>query len=231
MFPKQLVLATLVFSVVARGQTAFSLEVIKNVPFSAEATTTSTQQLPDGTRIVRQTMAQIARDRDGRTVKKESRSDGNSITFIQDPSIESSYVLDSKVRLAHKIALGMRESGGSALTLVLRTRSASVANVQTENLGFQVIEGLIVPGVRITNVIPQGQEGNDQPIKVVSDAWYSEELKTVLMSKTIDPRVGEITYRLTQIDRAEPPHELFEVPRDYKIREELSTSSASSPQP
>jgi hypothetical protein len=39
------------------------------------------------------------------------------------------------------------------------------------------------------------------------------------MSKHGDPRVGENTYRLTNINRAEPAHSLFELPADYTVKE------------
>jgi hypothetical protein len=39
------------------------------------------------------------------------------------------------------------------------------------------------------------------------------------MSKTSDPRMGETTYRLTNILRAEPDPTLFEVPPEYTIQD------------
>ena len=51
----------------------------------------------------------------------------------------------------------------------------------------------------------------------MSEAWYSEELQTLLLSMSFDPRVGETTYKLTDIQRREPPRALFEVPADYVI--------------
>jgi hypothetical protein len=41
------------------------------------------------------------------------------------------------------------------------------------------------------------------------------------MNKTIDPRVGETVYKLTQIQRGEPHRSLFEVPEGYTVRELL----------
>src|SRR5215831_16325078 len=35
-------------------------------------------------------------------------------------------------------------------------------------------------------------------------------LQVVVMSRTIDPRLGEITYKLTEVQRGEPAHSLFE---------------------
>jgi len=39
----------------------------------------------------------------------------------------------------------------------------------------------------------------------------------VVMSKRSDPRVGETTFRLTNISRAEPAATLFQVPADYTL--------------
>ena len=41
----------------------------------------------------------------------------------------------------------------------------------------------------------------------------------MVMTKHIDPRFGENTYRLANIDRTEPARSLFEVPAGYKIEE------------
>jgi hypothetical protein len=40
------------------------------------------------------------------------------------------------------------------------------------------------------------------------------------MSRHSDPRSGEIVYRLTNINRTEPDHSLFEVPANYTIKSE-----------
>jgi len=74
-------------------------------------------------------------------------------------------------------------------------------------------------GTRYVTTIPAGEIGNEQPIEMVFESWFSPELQTVIMSKHSDPRSGENTYRLTNINRTEPPHSLFEVPSDYTIQE------------
>jgi hypothetical protein len=67
--------------------------------------------------------------------------------------------------------------------------------------------------------IPAGAIGNLAPVEIVSERWYSPDLQTVVYSRRSDPRFGETTYRLTNIIRAEPPAELFQVPADYKVEE------------
>lgn len=89
----------------------------------------------------------------------------------------------------------------------------------TESLGKQTIEGVVADGTRTTVTIPAGEVGNEQPIQIVWEKWYSPDLQTVVMSKHNDPFVGETVYRLTNIVRGEPSRTLFEVPADYTIKE------------
>jgi hypothetical protein len=90
----------------------------------------------------------------------------------------------------------------------------------TESLGKQTIEGVLAEGTRTTMTIPAGKIGNEQPIQIVWEKWYSPELQTIVLSKHSDPLVGETTYRLTNIVRSEPARTLFEVPSDYTVKEE-----------
>lgn len=90
---------------------------------------------------------------------------------------------------------------------------------KVESLGKQTIEGVEAEGTRDTITIPAGEIGNENPIKIISERWYSPELQTVILSKHSDPRMGETTFRLTNISRSEPARTLFEVPADYTIKE------------
>jgi hypothetical protein len=91
-------------------------------------------------------------------------------------------------------------------------------NEVKEQLGRQTIEGVEADGTRTTVTIPAGDIGNEKPIEIVSERWYSPELQMVIMTKHSDPRSGETTYRLTNINRAEPAKNLFEVPAEYTIK-------------
>ena len=44
--------------------------------------------------------------------------------------------------------------------------------------------------------------------------------EVVVKSRHSDPRSGETVYRLTNINRSEPDHSLFEVPSDYSIKDQ-----------
>lgn len=107
------------------------------------------------------------------------------------------------------------EMGGGGGTRIMKPMDKP----KTESLGKQTIEGIEAEGTRNTITIPAGEIGNEQPIQIVSERWYSPELQTVVLSKHSDPRMGETTFRLTNITRSEPSRSLFEVPSDYTIKE------------
>ena len=86
-----------------------------------------------------------------------------------------------------------------------------------ESLGTQFMEGIAVEGTRTTVTIPAGEIGNERPIEIVSERWFSPDLKVLVMSRQSDPRFGETTYRLTNLNRAEPPAHLFEIPADFTL--------------
>ncbi len=83
----------------------------------------------------------------------------------------------------------------------------------------RTMEGIAVEGRKNTSTIPAGQIGNEQPITIVSEEWRSPELKVLVMTHHSDPRMGESSYRLTNIIRGEPDPSLFQVPSGYTVRE------------
>jgi len=90
----------------------------------------------------------------------------------------------------------------------------------TENLGDQTIEGIHATGTRVTTTIPAGKMGNEQPILVTSERWYSPELKATVMTKHSDPWAGELKTQFTNVNTSEPDPSLFTVPTDYKVVDE-----------
>jgi hypothetical protein len=103
---------------------------------------------------------------------------------------------------------------GDVATFNLKTREPKI-----EKLGKQMIEGIEAEGTRSTVTIPAGEIGNEQPIQIVSEHWYSPPLQVTVMTRHSDPRMGETVYKLTNINRAEPPPSLFELPSDYTVKE------------
>jgi hypothetical protein len=174
-----------------------------------------------------------------------SAANAPHLVFIQDPVAQVSYVLNLTEKTAQKLPMPPPNAAGSAAPAVAnafyiqpgggpstaaapmpmpppmalqRTIVASDQDqVATEDLGSQTMEGIVVNGTRTTRTIPAGEIGNDKTISIVTEVWMSPDLKTVISSKRNDPRMGEQTFQLTNIVRAEPDPTLFAVPSDFKI--------------
>jgi len=120
---------------------------------------------------------------------------------------------EMRKRQTEVVALGRGGFGGSAVAVPTMT------GANKEPLGTKVIDGVPVDGTRQTVVIPAGSIGNQQPITVTSEQWFSADLDIFVMTRHSDPRTGETTYTLSNIVRTEPAAGLFDVPADYTIRE------------
>ena len=125
----------------------------------------------------------------------------------------------------------LRAEAGAAGTFVFKTKPGANSNEVKEQLGKQTIEGVEAEGTRTTVTIPAGEIGNERPIEIVSERWYSPELQLVVMTRHSDPRFGETTYKLTNINRTEPAKTLFEVPSDYTVKEGPSFNPRVAPLP
>ncbi|MDZ4797194.1 MAG: hypothetical protein SGI92_03455 [Bryobacteraceae bacterium] len=106
---------------------------------------------------------------------------------------------------------------GVAGIRMMRTAEGVDRNSRVEKLGKQNMEGVAVEGTRNVTTIPAGQMGNERPIEIVNERWYSPELQMVVMSKHVDPRQGVTTYRLSNVRREEPAESLFEMPAGYTL--------------
>ncbi len=108
-------------------------------------------------------------------------------------------------------------AGGPA-TAVAASGLLGPAQSTTEDLGEQVLEGVLAHGSRETSTIPAGALGNERAIVITSERWYSEEIGAVVSSKTSDPRIGETSYELVNIVRSEPAPDLFTIPPGYELQ-------------
>ncbi|HKS71609.1 MAG TPA: hypothetical protein VJQ82_00340 [Terriglobales bacterium] len=163
---------------------------------------------------------------------------------IMDPVAGVRYVLDPDNKIAHKMTLagpggpGMPDLPKGEHMMVFRTGGAGEAGMvtndvfykkvgsdheaapATENLGDQTINGIHATGTKMTHTIPAGKMGNDKPITVTSERWFSPELKATVMTKHNDPWAGELKTEFTSVNTSEPDASLFTVPSDYKVVED-----------
>lgn len=177
------------------------------------------------------------------TLGNLSAENAPHLVFIMDPVAQASYTLNLTDKTAQKVSTTSGGPGGvgpGVQTRMFVTRMGpgpgpdgpppppmaismaklgddEHADVSTEDLGTQTMEGLTVTGVRTTRTIPAGEVGNEKPISIVTEVWTSPDLKTIVYSKRTDPRMGEQTFKLTNVVRADPDPSLFTVPSDFKV--------------
>lgn len=107
-------------------------------------------------------------------------------------------------------------------------------DAKSENLGERDFEGVRATGTRLTTTIPAGEINNERPIEIVSENWYSKDLKTTMMTKHSDPWAGDFTSRLTEVNTNDPDPSLFVVPPGYnvvedKLMDEMLVAPPTSP--
>jgi hypothetical protein len=213
---------------------------VTDAPYSGNAVTTVTQILGDGTRIEHKTEGRFYRDSAGRTRREQTiiglaalnpAAQARTIVTIEPmPGDAFGYTLDPAARTARRVPRAVASGVAGFPTPDARVwiiqglviaRPAVPGGVREieESLGARQIEGVRATGRKTTTTIPAGQIGNDRPIEITNERWESPELKVVVLSRYSDPRIGVVEYRLTNINRAEPPPDLFSVPPDYTIVE------------
>jgi len=191
------------------------------------------------------------------------RTTASKLITIDDPVSGVRYMLDPENEIAHKMILPSPEALAKTVSPaglpeksehVMVYRSADSAGgpvlssnvffrksvqdsdeaTSSENLGDQSINGIVATGTRMTTTIPAGKMGNDKPIAVTSERWYSPDLKATVMTKHTDPWAGELKTEFTNVNTSEPDPSLFKVPSSYKIFDDKAgpfTLQMSAPAP
>ncbi|HZS29369.1 MAG TPA: hypothetical protein VFB76_19245 [Candidatus Angelobacter sp.] len=225
-------------------------ELVTNAPYSATAVEETTQTLSDGNRIVRKSSDFVARDSQGRTRRETTLNrvgpvqvDSPKMVFINDPTNHTQYILNPSGDATKVVRSETNWNDGPMIVemqkhkaemkrnmqdkmfiatqgMKMQVEDDSSRQVKKEDLGTQTVEGVSAQGKRETVTIPAGQIGNERPIEIVSETWYSPDLHTVVMRKHSDPRVGETVFHLTNISRNEPDASLFQPPANAKIKVE-----------
>ncbi|HZU41291.1 MAG TPA: hypothetical protein VE994_01365 [Terriglobales bacterium] len=213
-------------------------KIVKGVPFSAQAVTEHTQTLQDGNHIHVTHNASMFRDSEGR-VRREMTITGMAplsattnapkfimindvvagVRYILNPDTKTANKMPPKRAMDTKMFHGPDGNGNMIYRKAGPVGPEGAAQPVVESLGDQVIQGLKVQGTRTTTTIPAGQMGNERPIQIVSERWYSPDLQTTVKFVHSDPWAGETTYQLTNIIRSEPDPSLFQIPAGYAIKE------------
>ena len=216
----------------------FAGPVVTDSPFSADATTTVTQVLGDGTRIEQTTTARFYRDRAGRVRREQTilglgalnaGANMQTITIAPDPVDGTAFTLDPTTHTARRVPRMAIALAGNMMvrsnvgTIFVQGRGTPIlgagSSPSEELLGTRQFEGVRALGRKTTTTIPTGRIGNDRPIEITDERWESPDLRMLVYSRNSDPRTGIVEYRLTNINRADPPADLFTIPADYTINQ------------
>jgi hypothetical protein len=127
---------------------------VTGAPYSATATTESTQVLADGNRIVNKTAALLARDGQGRTRREETMAsigplamNEPKLAFITDPVSKVSYILDLNDQTARVIKTPDIAAGGAGMGVGMGTGKQASGNISTMNIQKKVILSGPNPGM------------------------------------------------------------------------------------
>lgn len=212
----------------------------RRVLFSADEIDEHIRTLADGTRITEPgRVVHAFVDSHGRVRSEmpalrrgESRA-VPSLIEITDPIAGFRYFIVEGEKVVHRYALTLRPAvpdarrGEVAAPPQPRT-SAHVdsrgTKTTSEVLGRQMIDGIVADGARTTMIFPIDSQGNDRPLTVTRETWTSPELRTVVLSRSNDPRIGEIVFRMANVKMAEPDPALFQPPPDFTILDERKTT-------
>jgi hypothetical protein len=205
-------------------------KVVTGAPYTATALTETKQTLADGNTIDRKVQSTVYRDGQGRTRREITFTGAGPLTtsgqprsavMIHDPVAATAYVLHPDKKTAEQLP-GPRNGPKKANNMQSKFEARiqeEIANgtLKKEDLGTQTINGIPAQGTRYTRTIAALQVGNANPIVIATEQWYSPDLQVIVKSTRSDPRFGETTYTLTNIQRTEPAATLFAVPSDYTV--------------
>jgi hypothetical protein len=214
-------------------------KVVAGAPYSAVAISETIQTLGDGTVIDRKIQSNVYRDGQGRTRRETTlpavgplatSGQNKSVVTINDPVASKAFVLhpDQKVAMLLPAHNHGNKGGNAAVGVgpnvearIQAREQAEIASgrLKKDDLGTQSINGINAQGTRFTRTIVAGEIGNDKIITITSERWYSPDLQIVVKSVRTDPRFGQTTYTLTNIQRTEPAATLFAVPADYTVKQ------------
>ncbi len=203
----------------------------KGIPLTADIVTTHVQNLSDGNKITNDETSHFYRDSEGRT-RRENKlvlpghgGDAPTMIMINDPVAHTRFVLNTVHKSADQVVVENGPPNANVMFMKKRQDEQVVinkapSNEQPENkedLGTQSIEGVTARGTRTSHVIPAGKIGNEKPITVTTESWFSDEVGMEVLRVHKDPWSGEVTTKVTNIRRGEPEASLFTPPADYKV--------------
>ena len=214
----------------------------KGAPFTATVKLTLDQKLADGNAIHGEVHYQIARDASGKTMNQMPMNctpgeDGQMHQAFQvavhfGNTMENWTVGDDRMlkiaNIVHFPEPGKpSEAEIEAMRASARSHPARTNEWQIEKLGTREFAGVVANGIRRTQTIPAGEQGNALPLVTVNESWTSSQLNLNVMAIFDDPRRGRTTAEIIELHQGEPDPTIFSPPKDYTVKEQSAAPPAT----
>lgn len=201
------------------------IPLVAGQPFHARIPVQVTRQLPDGTTVQQKYYTLAARDGAGREYR-ESR-DVVPADSDREPPLVGTIVYDPKTSLRTNCNPVRRvcqqfsfDPNGHPADEPVGPSTDGKSVLAREDLGKKTMQGVEVVGTRETRTFAPGAFGNDKPVIVTKEYWYSPQLQFDLSVTRIDPRNGTQKLEVTDLKLGEPGPEWFALPDGYRIVQE-----------
>lgn len=192
-------------------------------PFSAIAHTTWTRTLPDGSSETHENERLVARDNDGRIFQER-----RTFVPVPNPTNDQSKAYaaqydDPVAHLTYRCVAVSRVCNAFALHAVAQQQERpglqpdGTTYLTRENLGTDTFAGLGVQRTRETFTFYRASVGNTATILRTVDYWYSPALGVNVKVQRHDPRDGDQTLWLSDLEQSAPEERWFQVPAGYRI--------------
>jgi uncharacterized protein YecT (DUF1311 family) len=198
------------------------IPLVTGAPFHAKIPVQIHRQLPDGTIVDQKYYSLAARDSDGRAYR-EAR-DLVPADSDREPPIISTRIYDPKTPLVTTCTPDQRicrqmtfDPTQHPVDEPTGPSSDGKSVLTREDLGKKTIDGLECTGTRETRTFNAGAFGNDKPVVVTKEIWYSPQLQFNLAVTRIDPRNGTQKLEVTDLKLGDPGKEWFAIPDGYRM--------------
>ena len=206
------------------------IPVLLNAPFTAIVHTEWARPMPGGGNVIAVNQRRVARDSMGRIyeerwylVPKDSGVESRmNVIQIADPETHTQYNCWMLER-PHRCVL-QNYTGSASATYIPATGTTGQlpnnAGYQThEDLGVRYIEGLDCNGTRDATTFAKGVFGNDRPVVATREFWHSARIGINLISLVSGPQVGTQSFKVTDVNLAEPDPTLFQIPAGFAVED------------
>jgi len=198
------------------------IPAVTGAPFTAKVAVEITHALPDGTTVSQKYYTLVARDSQGR-VHREKRSLVPADSD-REPLLMETYLMDTPERtrticefVRRTCSISSDHPASGAFVEPEGVSRDGKSYMFRENLGTSTMDDLDVQETRETRTYNAGTFGNDRPVAVTKEFWYSPQLKINLAVTRNDPRTGEQRLQVTELSLSEPDPSWFVPPQEFKV--------------